>query len=87
MTKASTKQALIEMLETIEGGNVWTGDKVPEVRVYFGGDSYVAVTDEGETYGVKFVAGVSAGGLKRRARLAKQYEAKVFAALGVEDVS
>jgi len=71
-------------LETIEGAKVWEADKAatPHIRVYFGGDSYVAVTDEGDSYGIEFVAGEGLS-YKRRQRLAALYTAKVEAALGV----
>ena len=75
---------IAEKLKGVEGGNVWIGKDAsePHVRVYFGGDSYVAVTDEGESYGIKFVAGDGIS-YKRRQRLAAQYTAKVESALGV----
>lgn len=70
-------------LETIEGGKVWVAEQAatPHVRVYFGGNSYVAVTDEGDSYGIEFVAGDGLS-YKKRQRLAAQYTAKVSAALG-----
>jgi len=75
---------IVSKLEAIEGGRVWAAEKAsePHVRVYFGGDSYVAVTDEGDSYGVAFVAGEGLS-YKRRERLSAQYSAKVSAALGV----
>ena len=75
---------IAQKLQGIEGGKVWIANEAttPHVRVYFGGDSYVAVTDEGDSYGIEFVAGDGLS-LKRRSRLAAQYTAKVESALGV----
>ena len=73
---------IAEKLKGVEGGKVWIGSEAaePHVRVYFGGDSYVAVTDEGDSYGIEFVAGEGIS-FKRRQRLAAQYTAKVQSAL------
>src|SRR5262249_16229174 len=73
-------------LETIEGARTWIAEKAsePDVRVYFGGDSYVAVTPEqDDMYGIEFVPGDGLS-FKKRQRFRELYTRKVESALGVE---